>query len=200
MNDAVRNLLNRLSRPSVEGRRRRFVATVLFSASAASSIPIIAALQSDAISDIRGAPGTFWLSGEAKGQVVLAATGGELASLALPISVDTGRNSTSSTPGPRSSSTTGPRATSPRSTGSRARSARKWTSPKITPSSDEPVLVPAGNSAYLVDRDRSTGAPSSVADPEANTSSDAEPVEVGPFDQWVGTRRRRALAARHPDR
>ncbi|MEZ5257679.1 MAG: hypothetical protein R2705_12520 [Ilumatobacteraceae bacterium] len=83
-----RTLIKRISgwwQSSADQRSQRFVAGVVCSATVAGGIPLVAAWNSSDARDIRGRPGSFWLSGESKDQIVLASVGGDLASLALPV-------------------------------------------------------------------------------------------------------------------
>lgn len=184
MRDRIRELVTRLPRPSGEARRHRFVAGVLCSATIAGSVPVIAALQADSISDVRGAPGTFWLSGEQQSQIVLAATRGESASLAIPIDsdgadldvVDTGevvlvhdRSTGEVTWIDAISGTVGDVAVEGE-----------------PPVDDRATLVPAGRDAWLVDPAGQVRR--IVASADGAGAPTVEPaVSVGAFDQWVAT-------------
>ncbi len=133
----------------------------------------------------RGAPGTFWLSGEQKDQVVLAATGGQLASLALPAESDGAALDIADTGAMVvfQNRTTGKATTVDGIRGTLAESFDA-----APPIGERSQLVTAGNDIYLVEPAfasvRRLSPSSDTADPNPE---EGEPIVVGPFDQWVGT-------------
>ncbi len=188
MRGRIRELVSRLPRPTGEARRHRFVAGVLCSASLAGSIPVIAALRADSISDVRGAPGTFWLSGEQQGQIVLAATRGEAASLAIPMTTAPGNID------PLDVVDTGDLVVvQNRETGTVT-----WVDAiggtvgevvveGVSPADERPVLIPGGADAWLVDPVGGR-VQRIVASSDGAGAPTLEPaLSVGVFDQWVAT-------------
>ncbi len=127
--------------------------------------------------DVRATPGTTWLSGEAQGQVVLAAAGGELASVSVSVGspadqldvVDVGQSVFVHN----------------RTAGEVVRLAGvdgeiKERFPAPTLSAGPTDLVRAGGSVYLVDQAKST------AERINDDGSHLTPVLLGTFTSWVG--------------
>ena len=67
---------------------RTAIAGVLAFAVFLVSTLVLFLVRSDAATEVRGNPGTTWLSGETKGRLVMAAAGGSRPSVAVEIGVD----------------------------------------------------------------------------------------------------------------
>ena len=186
MLETLQKALGSVLHPSVEQRRQRFVAGVVCSATIVGGLPILAAFRSDDIRDVRGRPGTYWLSGEAQSQVVLAAARGSLASIALPVDsqgggldiVDTGAQVLAQN----------------RTTGAVIMvdgvAARVGEQPinGPVPIDSRPVLVAAGSDAYVVDTHAPAitrfAAPAVVGNPPI---VETVAVKRTTIDEWVST-------------
>ena len=73
----------------VISRRTALAGLVVFAIIAASTL-VLFLVRSDAATEVRGEPGTTWISGEARGRVVLAAAGGDRPSVAVELGADQG--------------------------------------------------------------------------------------------------------------
>lgn len=128
--------------------------------------------------DLRATPGTTWLSGETQGQVVLAAAGGELASVSVNVGnatdqldvVDVGQSVFVH------NRTAGEVV---RLAGVNGELKERFPAPSVSAGPSD--LVRAGNSAYLVDQAKST------AQRINDDGNRLTAVALGPFTSWVGT-------------